>query len=384
MPDQRPHILMLCSWFPNRVQPTNGNFVEKHIRLLTNDMRVGVLQVEYDPEMKSGKSRIEATEEDSYPVQTIYFGSRASRLGRLWLRLSWFRWGIQNYIQQHGKPQIVHVHVAMPALLIAYWIEMRYGIPYVLSCHSSGFLPISPRRYPWWQQRLLVWVANRASRVCPVSNALAKAWRQDGLRSPIQVVPNVVDTKLFSPPETRPKAPPLRLLHISNFAPEAKNVDGILRVAARLKAARFPFTLTIAGDGDLATVEATAKQLGLDDQHLQLKGTLSEFEVAEHMRSHHCFILFSNYETQGITAIEAVCCGLPVIATRVGGLPEIIDRPERGFLIEAGDEDELCSVIQSFNPTSIPPPQPAKLPYTRENVKQQLLAVYRHILAGAS
>ncbi|MEO0727392.1 MAG: glycosyltransferase [Bacteroidota bacterium] len=383
MPSQRPHILAICSWFPNRVQPTNGNFVERHLRLLEEDITLGILQVEYDPALPNGESLTTQSADASFDVTTIYFGSTASRSGRLWQRLRWFQSGIKDYIQQNGTPDLIHVHVAMPAVLVAYWIQLRLGIPYVLSCHSSGFLPISSRQYPWWQRWLLTRAANSAKMVCPVSQALAKAWQQNGLRASIQVIPNVVDTEVFYPANDPIPTPPLRLLHISNFAPEAKNVYGILRVAARLKQTGFPFTLTIAGDGDLRTVEDYAQQLGLDDRHLQLQGVLSGEQVATYMRSHHCFILFSNYETQGITAMEAVCCGLSVIATRVGGLPEIIDQAEKGTLIEAGDEDALFTAIQNFDSTRKGDIIRGLLPYSTEQVRQKLLGVYQRVLSAA-
>ncbi|MEL7424697.1 MAG: glycosyltransferase [Bacteroidota bacterium] len=383
MSDQYPHILALCSWFPNRVQPTNGNFVERHLRLLEEDITLGVLQVEYDPALPNGEALTTQSTDANFDVTTIYFGSNASRLGRLWQRLRWFQSGIKQYIQQNGTPDLIHAHVAMPAVLVAYWVQLRLSIPYVLSCHSSGFLPISTRQYPWWQRWLLTHAANSAKVVCPVSQALAKAWQQNDLRASIQVIPNVVDTDIFYPSNDRLPTPPLKLLHISNFAPEAKNVHGILRVAARLKQTKFPFTLTIAGDGDLTRVEGYAQQLGLDDQHLHLQGTLSEEQVAAQMRSHHCFILFSNYETQGITAMEAVCCGLPVIATRVGGLPEIIDHAEKGMLIDAGDEDALFNTIQNFESTRNGDIAPGVLPYSTEQVRQKLLGVYQRVLSVA-
>ncbi|MGH1437636.1 MAG: glycosyltransferase, partial [Lewinella sp.] len=68
----------------------------------------------------------------------------------------------------------------------------------------------------------------------------------------------------------------------------------------------------------------------LSRQHYSLMGTLREEEVAQQMQSHHVFILFSNYETQGVTLLEALCCGMQVIGTKVGGIPEIIETAQAG------------------------------------------------------
>lgn len=380
MPNQPPHVLMLCSWFPNRVQPTNGNFVEKHVRLIAEDFQVTALQVEYDPNLPVNQAEQHTELVDGYELITVYFGSNAGRFRRLLQRLRLFKLATQRILERK-HPKLIHVQVAMPAIFIGLWAKLRYRIPFVLSCHSSGFLSISKRQYPWWQRRFLAWTANHATIVCPVSEALAKDWQKNGLKAPIQIIPNVVNTALFYPPKSRPASPPLRLLHISNFDPAAKNVEGILRVAQRLKSENFPFQLTIAGDGDLDRVRTYSQTLGLQEPELKLLGTQTEVEVAQLMQSHHVFVLFSNYETQGVTAIEAVCSGLPVIATKVGGLPEIIDRPERGVLINAKNEDELKQVICQFKAVSPTDRQQAASSaanqFGEESIRSQLGRLYQ-------
>lgn len=81
--------------------------------------------------------------------------------------------------------------------------------------------------------------------------------------------------------------------------------------------------------------------------------------------------------------MEAVCCGLSVIATRVGGLPEIIDQAEKGTLIEAGDEDALFTAIQNFDSTRKGDIIRGLLPYSTEQVRQKLLGVYQRVLSAA-
>lgn len=342
----RKSILMLCSWFPNKVQPANGNFVEKHVRIIAKDHQVQVLQVEHDPQLTSGQENWVEQKQDQYHVLTIYFGSNGGRIQKLFSRLRFFQAGFQYLSQQAKTFDLVHVHVAMPAVLIARYWQLRYRVPFVMSCHASGFLSISPNQYPWWQRQLLVFASSTAHCIMPVSQALADAWLKNGSKAPISVIPNVVNTNLFRPASASPPYPPVRILHISNFHPQAKNVAGILRVAQRLVSAGFPFQLTIAGDGDLNTVKAYAKHLELPAEQVILQGALSEAQVADMMQSHHIFLLFSNYETQGVTLLEAQCCGLAVIGTRVGGIPEIIDQEWKGILVNASDEEALFEAIK--------------------------------------
>jgi glycosyltransferase involved in cell wall biosynthesis len=372
---------MLCSWYPNRVQPTNGNFVEKHVRLVATSHHVTVLQVEHDPSLKNGQIQWVNSEENGYQMLTVYFGWRFGKLIKLLFRLLLF-WKAFLRLRQQGETfDLVHVHVAMPGVLLGYLWKKCYQLPFLLSCHASGFLSVNPTPYPFFKQKMLVWAANAAERVCPVSRALQLALQERGLTAPVTVIPNVVNTQLFQPPAKRQGYSTIRLLHISNFDPIAKNVKGILRVASTLAKEGFPFHLTIAGDGDLVRVQEYAEAIQLSKQHYSLLGTLSEQEVAQQMQAHHAFILFSNYETQGVTLLEALCCGMQVIGTTVGGIPEIIETAQAGLLVSPGDEFALSSAIKSL-PPSVDNSQTARLAqahYGQTAVLEQLQKVYASI-----
>ncbi len=100
------------------------------------------------------------------------------------------------------------------------------------------------------------------------------------------------------------------------------------------------------------------------------------------MQQHHLFVLFSNYETQGVTALEAIASGLPVIATRVGGLTEYIDRPDRGLLIDPKDEEALFQAILNWDYRGHQSPKPRELPFSQTSVKQQLIQLYTPLLSA--
>ncbi|MEM9260849.1 MAG: glycosyltransferase, partial [Bacteroidota bacterium] len=379
----KPHLLQLCSWYPNRIHPTNGNFVEKHVRLLADLYQLTVLQVEYDPGLAPGKS--EWTQETytygtgSYQVWTVYFGSIFGKSIRLLRRLQYFNQAFKIIERERGQIALVHVHVAMPAVFLASYWNIRWGIPFLLTCHSSGFLSINPSAFPWLQRRLLTWAANRAQQILPVSTALASAWQKDGLSSSITIIPNVVGPA-FQLPAVAIKTSTFRLLHISNFAREAKNVDGLLCAVRRLATSGFPLHLTIAGDGDVAHVKALAARVELSQEHFTLLGLQSEAEVAQLMQTHNCFVLFSNFETQGVTLLEAQCTGLPVVATEVGGVPEIIDHPGKGILVEPGNKEQLIQAIrqakdQSWNHAWIA--QQAQARYSETAIRRALLTIIK-------
>ena len=90
-----------------------------------------------------------------------------------------------------------------------------------------------------------------------------------------------------------------------------------------------------------------AHGLGLLNRSVFFRGEITYTEVAEEVRRSHCFILFSDSETFSCVTAEALCCGLPVIASRVGALPELVS-PENGILVEPRDVQALTRAMQDI------------------------------------
>jgi glycosyltransferase involved in cell wall biosynthesis len=110
-------------------------------------------------------------------------------------------------------------------------------------------------------------------------------------------------------------------------------------------------------------------------------GQISYQRVADELRSSSAFISFSNFENQPCSILEALCCGIPVIATNVGGIAEIING-QNGILIEPRDEPQLLGAIQKlmdgytcFNKTAIA--EEAKRMFSYEAVGKQFYALYK-------
>lgn len=178
---------------------------------------------------------------------------------------------------------------------------------------------------------------------------------------PIEVIPNFVDTVRFAPPEQRDRTRlrPLFfrsgavgeelgsaarvLLHVSNFRP-VKRVLDVIAVFARV-VQQTPAVLVLVGDGpDRAAAEAKVRELGLIDR-VSFLGKQENF--LEWMRHADVFLLPSETESFGLAALEALSCGVPVVASHVGGLPEVVTSGEVGFLHPVGDVDAMAaSVLQ--------------------------------------
>jgi L-malate glycosyltransferase len=160
---------------------------------------------------------------------------------------------------------------------------------------------------------------------------------------PIEVIPNFVDTDRYVPGPRRSLtelcgipaagAGPAVLVHVSNFRP-LKRVDDVVRIFAEVNRVR-PAVLLLIGDGpERSRVEALVRQLGLGNRVVFVGKMLSFVEL---LQASDVFLMPSESESFGLAALEALSCGVPVVASNVGGIPEVVPDGEVGFLAPVGD-----------------------------------------------
>ncbi|HEY0676876.1 MAG TPA: glycosyltransferase, partial [Chitinophagaceae bacterium] len=135
--------------------------------------------------------------------------------------------------------------------------------------------------------------------------------------------------------------PRFRFLHASTMD-HPKNVEGMLRSLAGLKKVRSDWDCVMLG-WDNSELRSLSASLGLDE-HVVWKGVVPYQQVAIEMQQSSALLMFSRYENQPCVILEALCCGLPVLATAVGGIPEVIDE-SNGMLVKPEDEEELSDAM---------------------------------------
>lgn len=169
--------------------------------------------------------------------------------------------------------------------------------------------------------------------------------------TPIEVIPNFVDTDLFCPKSASTPNPlktiikkcPIEsgtklLLHVSNFRP-VKKIPDLIKAFAIIKA-EVESHLVLIGDGpERSTCEALARDLGISDKVCFL-GKMDSF--VPWLQSADLFMLPSELESFGLAALEAMSCGVPVIATNAQGIPEVVIDGETGLLSEIGDYQSMA------------------------------------------
>ncbi|HET6836704.1 MAG TPA: N-acetyl-alpha-D-glucosaminyl L-malate synthase BshA, partial [Gemmatimonadales bacterium] len=158
----------------------------------------------------------------------------------------------------------------------------------------------------------------------------------------IRSIPNFVNLQEYRPGDAdcRSRLAPTghRLItHVSNFR-EVKRVIDVIRVFARIQRA-MPATLIMIGDGpERVDAETEARELGVAE-HVRFLGRIDS--VASLLQGSDLFILPSQSESFGLAALEAMACGSPVVASRAGGLPEVVDDGVNGILEPVGSVEAM-------------------------------------------
>lgn len=241
------------------------------------------------------------------------------------------------------KPDLVHANVHHNSMLFAVYLKNKYKIPFVVTEHWTALQKESSNKTSPKIKYFARLIGNQASKILPVSLNLKQGLVNLGIKTEMEIISNVVDTETFTIDHGKNSS--YHFLHISSLIERKKPLE-IIRVAAKLRTKYQNFTLSIGGDGDILPLQKLIEDLNAGE-YIKTFGALSYSEVAYKMKSSDCFVLFSENETQGCVILESYACGKPVIATRVGGVPEFVNG-KQGFLISKNNNLELYKAMEDM------------------------------------
>ncbi len=256
-----------------------------------------------------------------------------------------------SVIEEYGI-EIVHAHYAIPHASSAIQArEMMGGVKVVTTLHGTDVTLVGLEASFLRTTRYAV---EQSDGVTAVSEYLANHTQTVmGVQKPISVVNNWVDPERFTPLQdaayrARFALPGEALLvHTSNFRPVKRTLD-VVQIFAGVAQER-PARLLMVGDGPerLRCLEL-ARELGVADR-VHFIGTFPNIEMILSVAD--LFLLPSSQESFGLVALEALACGVPVISSNAGGLPEVVVNDETGFVLPVGDVTGMTrAVLEALEP----------------------------------
>ena len=298
-----------------------------------------------------------------------------------WLLHRWLR----GYLRQYPR-DVLHLHGMRPL-----GASRGLGLPVVFTNHTSGYLKRIERG-----GRELAKIRRRLAHIDQVlapSEELCEATRAGGYQGPVTFIPNGVDTQAFSPGES-----PLRaewgvkadetVILLARRLVEKNGVRVLAQAMTGL--GDLPVRLVVAGEGpERAVMERVLDEAGMGDRALFL-GSVENARMVEVYRAADVSVLPSFMEATSITGLESMACGLPLVGTRVGGIPALIDEGRTGLLVPPGDPEALAEALRSL----VADPERRRVmgeqararavaEFDWRRIAERTLAVYRNLLEKA-
>ncbi|MEO8167562.1 MAG: N-acetyl-alpha-D-glucosaminyl L-malate synthase BshA [bacterium] len=247
-------------------------------------------------------------------------------------------------VARFEKLDLIHAHYAIPHATSAFLAReiLNNGLKVVTTLHGTDItlVGLEPSFLP-----VMKFSIERSDGVTAVSRFLReKTLTNFGIEKDITVIPNFVDTEKYTRiacadvcGTLAPKGEKI-LVHVSNFR-AVKRVQDVIRIFDQVQK-KIPSTLILVGDGpDRSACEMLVRELGLQQQ---VKFLGKQLELVPILSAADLFLMPSQSESFGLSALEAMSCEVPVISTSVGGLPELQVHGETGYIAEIGDVDRMA------------------------------------------
>ncbi len=345
-------ILFLPKWYPSRLDPQLGLFIQKHAMAAAVNHRVVVLSVHADDSLR-GKFELEDYEEgDLRELRTYYRRCSAGwcRVVNLYRYLKSFQKAWRLIQSTEDKVVLVHCHVLLRPAMMGYVIHLCNRVPMVISEHWTGYsLGVYARKSVMYRF-LCRWILARSRALTLVSESLAKSMRYNHLvHAHTVIIPNVLDLEVLS--SNREKTgTAVNILTVADLVDRNKNISGALQVMKKVMELHQEVIYHIIGSGeDESKIRDLAMEIDPGLESFKFYGRKDNAFVLEKIKESDFVLINSKVETFSVFAAEALALGKPVVATRCGG-PEYFVDETNGLIVPAGDNEALeRAVLQMIN-----------------------------------
>jgi glycosyltransferase involved in cell wall biosynthesis len=343
------HVLLIPSWFPRHRDDVAGIFFLDQAKALRRaGHQVGVL-AQFPRRLTTILNRLPRTEdcfEDHVFISRVSFLAWLPKIPlgtfALWLRAT-IRQFIR-YRRAHGTPDVIHAHSTLYGGAIAFHLGRRFGIPVVITEHSSS---IARGQLRGWELRLVRRVVKNAGAFLAVSESTARDLQVlCGKHSrEIKVVPNLVAERFTNRAIDGQVASGRRLRILNVGSHDENKAQGILiKAFAATVLDKLQAELWLVGDGPKTPfLRSLAAGLGVADRVCMI-GAVPPDSIPAVMSDCDLLVISSRYETFGVVAAEALVMGKPVVSTDCGGPREILLKGD-GLLVPVDSPDDLGAAI---------------------------------------
>ena len=314
-------VLIATTMYPNRYKPFSGIFIKEHI---------SILQKQYSLDC------IVATGGGSNNSTLMIF----KKYFFLYLQIIW--------ALLTNKVSLIHVHFSYPTGLFAYFGKIIAGKKLIVTTHGSDINNHTIRNIV--SQYLNKIIIQSSDHIIAVSHDLKNKLNQDFNipKQRISVIDMGVDLTIFKRNIKQKKKSHFTFLFIGRLSKE-KGFDILLDAIYLLsQKIEIDFKCIVIGDGDQRINYENNVKLKMLIDKVSFIGSLSQNKISEWINCSHLVVIPSRKEGFGLVAVESLACGTPVIGSDVGGLTEIINPGENGYIFPSGQVNALSQMIENF------------------------------------
>jgi len=244
------------------------------------------------------------------------------------------------------RPDVIHVHFAVPAGAAAFILSLFTGVPYVLTAHLGdvpGGVPDKTGGWFRWVKPFTPPIWKRAAAVVAVSE-FTRGLALAAYPVPVKVIFNGVDLAEYDPGSIEVNDPP-RIIFAGRFVPQ-KNPLGLVRMLAEVR--DLPWQCIMIGDGAMRPqVEAEIAAHGLGER-FTLPGWVAPEVVLDWYRKGDLFLMPSLSEGLPVAGVQAMAMGLALVMSDIGGCVDLVEKGVNGWLVPVGSQDAFASALRDL------------------------------------
>ncbi len=281
-----------------------------------------------------------------------------------------------------GKIDLIHAQVCHPAGRIAAQLAQKYKIPYIITEQMSPFpFPAILQKNGKLKKNYQQAYQNASANIAISLDLQIKL--QDLHIPHTHFIPNLTDEDFFKPSSKIEKSKVFTFFTLARMEAQ-KDIPTLLYAIQKVLKTQKDIQFRIGGEGtQLKNYQQLATSLGIAE-NIKWLGMLNRTQALKEFQQVHAFVLSSLHETQGVVWVEAIACGIPIIATRCGG-PECIVTPQNGILVEKSNPEALAKAMEkiiqnyaNYSPEKIR--QDFLERFSKKVITAQIYALYQQVI----